>query len=111
MGDAEGAGGDDRGGVGDRASSGGPELENRVRSAAAFGERGEGAAGQPALNGGGGAEGDDESFHGEQPDEADGDGAGLVADEGAEAGAGDTEQRAGGDATDQHLGDIDRPRE
>src|SRR5215218_2561061 len=109
MGDAEGAGGDDRGGVGDRASGGRPELEKRVRAAAAFGERGEGAAGQPALNGGGGAEADDESFHGEQPDEADGDRGGLVADEGAETRAGSTEQRTGGDATDQHLGDIDRP--
>ena len=34
---------------------------------------------------------------------------GLVDDEGAETGAGGTEQRTGGDATDQHFGDIDRP--
>ena len=98
-----------RGGVGDRASGGGPELETGVRTAAAFGERGEGAARQPALNGGDGGEADDESFHGEQPDEADGDRGGLVADEGAETGAGGTEQRTGGDATDQHVGDIDGP--
>ena len=97
------------GGVGDRASGGGPELETGVRAAAAFGERGEGAAGQPALNGGGGGEADDESFHGEQPDQADGDRGGLVDDEGAETGTGGTEQRTGGDATDQHFGDIDRP--
>ena len=54
MDDAEGAGGDERGGVGDRASGGGPELETGVRTAAAFGDGGEGAAGQPALDGGGG---------------------------------------------------------
>ena len=29
--------------------------------------------------------------------------------QGAETGAGGTEQRTGGDATDQHLGDIDGP--
>src|SRR5215211_7030823 len=109
MDDAEGAGGDDGGGVGDRASGGGPELETAAQAAAAFGERGEGTARQPALDGGGGREADDESFHGEQPDEADGDRGGLVADERAETGAGSTEQRTGGDATDQHLGDIDSP--
>ena len=80
-----------------------------MRAAAALGDGGEGSAGQPALDGGGGGEADDESFHGEQPDEADGDRGGLVGDEGAETGAGGTEQRAGGDATDQHLGDIDGP--
>ena len=79
-----------------------------MRTAAAFGERGEGVARQPALNAGDGDDADDESFHGEQPDQADGDRPGLVGDEGAEAGAGGTERRTGGDATDQHFGDIDR---
>ena len=74
-----------------------------------MGDGGEGAPRQPLLEGGGRGEADDESFDGEQPDEADGDRRGLVGDQGAETGAGRAEERTGGDTTDQHLGDIDGP--
>ena len=49
MDDSVGAGGDERAGVGDRTSGGGPELETAVRAGAAFGDGGEGAARQPAA--------------------------------------------------------------
>ena len=104
------AGGDEGAGVGEGTSGRGPQRGVGTL-AGPCGDDAEGAAGQPLLQVGRGRDADDEPFHGEQPDEADGDRRGLVGEQGAETGAGGTEQGGGGDAAGHDPSDVGGGRE